>query len=30
MLIINLAIRLFSTLKVVALECASVVNQRCV
>ena len=29
MLIINLAINLFSTLKVRALECVSVVNQKC-
>ena len=29
MLIINLAIRLFSILKVRALECVSVVNQKC-
>ena len=29
MLIINLAISLFSTLKVRALECVSVVNQKC-
>ena len=30
MLIINLAISLFSILKVNALECVSVVNQRCI
>ena len=29
MLIINLVISLFSILKVVALECVSVVNQKC-
>ena len=29
MLIINLAISLFSILKVKALECVSVVNQKC-
>ena len=29
MLIINLAISLFSTLKVRALKCVSVVNQKC-
>ena len=30
MLIINLAISLFSILKVRALECLSVVNQKCI